>query len=128
MLPNILSFFNHMTTKTYQDEIIDPVIRKICNKMDTEQYVYTDNCNNITIKFGATYVSVGEDEDGDVVYLNGVEYSTMNQKSYDALCLSYNRVKSSFAEKKKRRDKITLDLAVKDILEDVAEKPYVQRF
>ena len=126
MPPNILTFLNHMTTQSYQDEIVDPVIRKICDKMDSEQFTFTEE-RNISIKFGDITVVVEGKIDTVDVHIDGIFYFEFNEVSNIALSKSFDNAIMLHTKKVLEADRIKLNTAVKRILED-NEKPYVQRF
>ena len=122
-----------MNPKTYQDEIVDPVIRKICDKMDSGQYssAVENNVTLINTMFGETKATVYVEEEMLIVVLDDVSYTLnneLNEVSYDILQTSHDKVLRYLKLHEKKRDKAKLKNAVKNILEDGIKKPYVQRF
>ena len=131
MHPNILTFLNHMTTQSYQDEIVDPVIRKICDKLDANDFIYSNGGRSITVVFGDSCALLYEGLTKQIlVDLDEVHYDVINALSLDLLSIAFNKKlnteKLKAYEEKRKAD--IIKNAVKNILEDGIKKPYVQRF
>ena len=115
-----------MNPKTYQDEIVDPVIRKICDKIIGDDFLFTVH-KDINIIFGDTNVILTDDGDDLFVQIDGANYAVKGKETWKLLNKTFDDAMRTFNKKEEERIARIIKNGVKNILED-KEKPYAQRF